>query len=159
MVRCGVSCKCTSHHCSSINTNKRPPSSCHYTVYDLNWNKKNEDSREGYDAWDGEMKTGDLEEDWQDGEKERRGKYSLVILDMSNNLPQKPFHQAHINTTYLPSPLKTRSFDNVPAFLPPFFLQSSCSSCRCLTVPSVQRKKLGRLKVFFFPLLCSLILS
>lgn len=92
--------------------------------------------------------------------KRKKGKIFISYPGhVKQGLPQKPFHQAHINTIHLPSPLKTRSFDNVPAFLPSFFLQSSSSSCRCLTVPSVQRKKHGRLKVFFPPLFTHSLLT
>lgn len=105
------------------------------------------------------MNTEDLEGDRQDREKERRKKYSLVILVMSNKAYHKsPFYQAHVNTTCLPFPLKTHPIWQHCSLSASFFLLSSSSSCWCLTVPSVQRKKHGRLKVFFFSLFCSLSL-
>lgn len=97
------------------------------------------------------MNTEDLEGDRQDREKERRKKYSLVILVMSNKAYHKsPFYQAHVNTTCLPFPLKTHLIWQYCSLSASFFLLSSSSSCWCLTVPSVQRKKHGRLKVLFF---------
>lgn len=83
--------------------------------------------------------------------KAGRRKYSSVIPVTSNkNRPPRLFQRAHVNTTCLPAPFRTHSFDNTAPLLPPFFLLSSSSSCRCLTAPSLQPTKRGRLSDCFF---------